>query len=832
MADMVTLVINNQTVTVPAGTLIVDAAKKVGVDIPVFCYHPKMEPVGMCRMCLVEIGRPVRDRASGEFEKNEDGTLKIRFGPKLETACTTPVAEGIEVKTDTDVAKEGRKGIVEFLLTSHPLDCPVCDKGGECPLQNLTLEHGPGESRFLPQDKKHLAKHVPLGELIYLDRERCIQCARCVRFQHDVVDDPVLNFFHRGRSLEIRTFSEPGFDSIFSGNTTDICPVGALTTADFRFGARPWEMNRVSSICTQCAVGCNLTYNIRREAKSGGRNVIKRVMPRQNEQVNEIWICDKGRMGYHFVESPRRLTQPMMRKDGKLQPVSWEEAYQLIEDKLRSENVHMVSLAGGRLANEDLFNLNQLTQSQDGKAVLYSHMAGGDLTAQIGIAAGSNFADMGAGNVILVVASDLHQEAPILWLRVKQAVERGAKLIVAGARPTRLEKYATHVLRYTYGNEAMFISGLLKDASSDEVVISAAKAFAEAENGVVIYGSDGLGLNGSEQLVKACAKLLVENGYYGKPNNGLLAVWDKPNTQGAWDMGFRPDHNLKGTIREADVLLVAAADPAGDDPVLAEAMSETDFVVVMDLFLTATAQSANIVLPVLAQPEREGSFTSSERRVQRFGMVVNPLEGPRTDFRITAQLSRQLGMISEEKSPVLVMRQIAEKTEAYKDISYSALAKVSEQWPLMGRNDLYYAGTSYENEDGLGIQLSTAADRGEELSLGSLIISELAEEISTGIRVVPVTALYDRGEMLIDSDILANRLAPQSLMMHPDLAKAQGINDGDRIKIAAAGWEIESGVILDDSLPNDVALVARSNGLPVNAPLFVQVQRLVLTPEA
>jgi NADH-quinone oxidoreductase subunit G len=189
-------------------------------------------------------------------------------------------------------------------------------------------------------------------------------------------------------------------------------------------------------------------------------------------------------------------------------------------------------------------------------------------------------------------------------------------------------------------------------------------------------------------------------------------------------------------------------------------------------------------------------------------------------------------MNSEEKSPVLVMKQIAAKTGAYQNISYSALAKVTEQWPMMGRNDLYYAGTSYENEDGLGIQLSTAADRGEELSLGTLIISEPAEEISTGVKVVPVTALYDRGEMLRDSKILANRLAPQALMMHPDLAKSQGINAGDRVKVAAAGWEIESGVILDDQLPEDVALVARSNGLPVNAPVFVQIQRLVLSPEA
>ena len=197
----------------------------------------------MCRMCLVEIGRPVIDRATGQPVLQEDGSPKIQFGGKLETACTTPVSQGMVVLGTTEKAKAGRKDILEFLLTSHPLDCPICDKGGECPLQNLTMGFGPGESRYLYDEKKHLAKHVPLGDLIFLDRERCIQCARCVRFQEMIADDPVIGFYHRGRSLEIVTFSEPGFDSYWSGNTTDICPVGALTTADFRFRARPWELS-------------------------------------------------------------------------------------------------------------------------------------------------------------------------------------------------------------------------------------------------------------------------------------------------------------------------------------------------------------------------------------------------------------------------------------------------------------------------------------------------------------------------------------------------------------------------------------------------------------
>ena len=336
MEKQVTLKIDGRSVTVPEGTLIVDAAKQLGIVIPVFCYHPKLKPAGMCRVCLVDVGRPQLDRASGAPVLNEDGTPKIVFGPKLETACTTPVSEGMVVWGATEKVMEARKEVLEFLLTSHPLDCPVCDKGGECPLQNLTMKFGPAESRFEFDEKSHNQKRVPLGELIILDRERCIHCGRCVRFQEQIVDDPVIGFYNRGRALEIRTYSDPGFDSIFSGNTTDICPVGALTTADFRFGARPWEMKDKASICTQCPVGCNITYNVRREARKDGRTVIKRVMPRQNEAVNEIWICDKGRFTYHYYESPERLTAPLIRRGDELVQTSWDEAIRYAAQQVKA----------------------------------------------------------------------------------------------------------------------------------------------------------------------------------------------------------------------------------------------------------------------------------------------------------------------------------------------------------------------------------------------------------------------------------------------------------------------------------------------------------------
>jgi NADH-quinone oxidoreductase subunit G len=518
MSKQVTLSINGVSATVPEGTTVVDAAKSVGIDIPVFCHHPKLEPVGMCRMCLVEIGRPMLDRATGQVVM-ENGQPKIQFMPKLETACTNRVSEGMVVMTTSQKAVDGQKGTVEFLLTSHPLDCPVCDKGGECPLQNLTMAFGPGKSRFIYDEKLHLAKIVPLGELIVLDRERCIQCARCIRFQDEVAGEAVLGFDDRGRNTQIVSLSTPGFDSVFSGNTTDICPVGALTTADFRFGARPWELKAQASICTQCPVGCNTTLNTRREAKSAGDIVVKRVMPRQNEEVNEIWLCDKGRFAYYYTESKKRLTKPLVRKDEKLARASWTAATNFAAEIFLKFKKDFVVLASGRLANEDLFNLKSLADTTGGKAILYSDMGGGDLTSLVGVGQGTNIGEMGKGDAILVVASDLYQEAPIWWLRIKQAADRGATLIVANPRETKLDKFAKFVIRYAYGDEVKTINDFSRKTKiSDE--------FAKAKNAIVFYGSEGLGLNGSSMLASACATLLKETEHIGKLNNGLV-IWKR-----------------------------------------------------------------------------------------------------------------------------------------------------------------------------------------------------------------------------------------------------------------------------------------------------------------
>jgi NADH-quinone oxidoreductase subunit G len=826
MANDVTLTIDGIPVTVPVGTLIVDAAKEIGIDIPVFCYHPKMEPVGMCRMCLVEVGRPAIDRSTNQPILDEAGKPTLQFGPKLETACTTPVSHGMVVIGMSEKVKDGRNDVLEFLLTSHPLDCPVCDKGGECPLQNLTMGFGPGTSRFDYDDKKHLAKHIPLGELIYLDRERCIQCGRCVRFQSDIADDPVIGFYQRGRSLEIITNSEPGFDSIFSGNTSDICPVGALTTADFRFGARPWELKSAASICNHCPVGCNLTYNTRREAKSDGKVVVKRTMPRQNESVNEIWICDKGRFGYHYAESVDRLTRPMIRKDGELVAVSWDEALDFTAQQLRTYGFNFVSLAGGRLANEDLYSLKELTDNLRGTAYLYSRMAGGDLVPKVGYTSQDGLAKVGKGTVIVVAASDLHEEAPVWWLQVRNAVKRGAKLIVANGRYTRLDDFATVSIRYHFGREAEALSSIIPGS---ENAGDSGKLISEAENLVVIYGSDGLGLEGSLELSTACASLLEKSGKAEKDNSGLLPIWQKANDQGAWDIGYRPVEHLEHVFSTADALYIAGADPAGDDPIYAAAIAESKFVIVQELFLTETAKLADVVFPAQSILEREGTFTNGMRRVQRFLPVLEKVSGARADFQITADVRQRvthsnLGMGSAGQMFMVMAAHLPD----YNDLSYAKLAETVPQRPIIGRSDLYYGGTAYDNRQGLGKQLSTSASRREKYGLPELAISDNQipdPEKNEVLLAVPITLLYDRGAVIEKTKLLNQRTPAGFILLHPATSEKKGLVDGEMAAITINGTDYPVMIKVDDSVSTSHVMVPSSLGIPLVHPSLVKVHR-------
>jgi NADH-quinone oxidoreductase subunit G len=865
MSDQVTLIIDGVEVTVPRGTLIVEAAKQIENEIPVFCYHGKLEPVGMCRMCLVEIGTPVINRETGKPELDEKGQPIVRFFPKPMTACTTPVSEGMVVKVDSEAALADRKAVLEFLLTSHPLDCPVCDKGGECPLQDLTIRHGPGHSRFDYEDKQHFPKRYPLGDLIVLDMERCIICARCVRFQEEIAHDPVLAIEQRGRKAHIVSYSNPGFDSHYSGNTTDICPVGALTTRDFRFGSRAWELTNVPSICNHCGVGCNTVLGTR-------AGTIRRVMPRQNEAVNEIWICDKGRFGHHFNGSPHRLSKPLVRRGDELVEVGWSEALSVVAQKFGAiKAAHgagaLGGIAGARLSNEDLYVFQKLFREVIGTNNL-DHRLGlaaavEDETAfTVGVGSGTDLGRVGKGTTILNLGADLDQDAPVLYLRVAgAAVKRGAHLINAGGRRTKLDAQAKTSLRYRYGTAPYLALGLLaavvkqglvnrefikartsgfaelekalQNYAPEKVskitgisaadIAAAAKAFAEAENGIIIFGLEA----GNDPALRAALEALaLVTGHAGQANNGLVAILPHANSRGAVDMGILPDRLPGYKPVEGQVglsaremlnpghnpikgLLVAGADPAAENDQVKAKLSQLEALVVVELFLTETAKLADVVLPARGAAERDGSFTNLERRVQAFDAGVPAPGQAWADWLIFTAIAGQLGADWGYASADGVMAEITQRVPLYGGMEFKKLiAPVS----LQRKTEHYiYEGMSFTADVREGIQWRTAA----EDETGPAIPLRLVEPaqpapLAGGLTLVAPRLLYDGGRLLAEAEVVAAHIHGPELLVSRQDAMKLGLKNGEAVTVSQNGTALSLPVKIDKLASEGVVLIPRN----------------------
>ena len=892
MAEEVTLTIDGQTVTVAKGTVIVEAARKIQNLIPVFCYHPKMAPVGMCRMCVVQVGTPRIDRATGQVELDADGKPLVQMMPRLQTACTTPVSQGMVVVTESEEVKHAQNGVLEALLTSHPLDCPVCDKGGECPLQNLTMGWGPAQTRFDYADKVHFEKPIPLGDLIYLDRERCILCARCVRFQDEIADDPVLGFDNRGRAWMIISKSDPPFDSKFSGNTTDICPVGALTSADFRFKARVWELQSIPTVCNHCPVGCNMTFDMR-------SNEVQRVMPRENDAVNEIWLCDRGRMGHHFISSPERLTTPLIRRNGVLEAATWDEALAVVSrqlDGIRESHGGKAigGLAGPTLANEDLFTFQRFFRETLGSPHIDCRPGTAldlpldTLGAEYGLTSGTDLMQLGRGTVVLVVGADLEEEAPVHLLRVRGIVNRGGTLITINGRRTKLDRSANHVLHHDYGTESELLAALLKplyeivppegkraalrgfnelrnalrDASAERAaeksgvkaatVQAVAQALAQAENIVIFYGRDALAAG--SHVPNALANMLTLTRKAGAPNSGLIALVPGANGRGALDMGVHPERgpgysavsqtgmNAKQMLAAAregrlKMLYIAGLDPAGLDSATVDALKQVEMLVVQELFLTETAKLADVVLPVLAVAEREGTYTNAERRVQRFRQARRPLGAQRPDWQIFQALATLLNAeavvlattLAGDKSrrqarreqaearrrtewnyasPAEILMGIAQVVPQYRSISYATLqGPTNTVWGRQPNEAYYFDGTSYENTGGIGRQVAA----GVESTTPALLTFEVRQRVTTtqeyAFKLVPAAFLYNDSTLLQASTLLQTRKVVAQAALHPLDAEKLGLQDGDLVQISSGRGSLTLPVFRTRSAPQGVVVV-------------------------
>ncbi|MFQ3632309.1 NADH-quinone oxidoreductase subunit NuoG [Roseiflexus sp.] len=909
----VTLVIDGQTVTVPAGTNIVDAARMAGIAIPVFCYHPKLKPVGMCRMCLVEVWTPKIDPATRQVVIGEDGkpVLALMMG-KLQPGCVTPVSDGMEVRTTTSKVQFAQKGQLELLLTSHPLDCPVCDKGGECPLQNLTMQFGPSTSRFDYADKIHFEKPIPLGDLIYLDRERCILCSRCVRFQDDIAGDPVLGFDHRGRAWEIISKSDPPFDSKFSGNTTDICPVGALTTADFRFKARVWELRPTPSICPHCPVGCNISLDMRHDR-------IMRVMPRENEYVNEIWICDKGRFGMRFIESPERLRQPLIRKGDTLTPATWDEAISLIAEKLSAIRTHAGSAALGGLAssdlpNEDLYLFQKLFRRVLGSPNLdFSAGAPGeseiiDIGATLGVGKGTNLSDLGAGTAVLVVGADPEEEAPLYVLRLRGIVARGGDLTVINSYPTKLDRTPARVLRPRAGAEAFVALALLKTLIEEQLIAAdfvvrrvqgldsltarlrdhsvaslcatagvaeegvraAARAFARADNGIVMYGRVALAIGAD--LIDALADLVLLTGHVGKPNNGVIPLLPGANARGALDVGVHPGAGKKRGLKAREMwtaaregrlrgMMIAGMNPVRDNPAAAEALDALEFLVVQDIFLTETAQRADVVLPTASIAGREGTFTNAERRVQRFRQARIPEYNTPAGWDVAQRIARALIAIgvksvtpdaqgdgrnaqhaSAKTTPAASLDQwdyvvagdvadeIAATVRGYADTTYESLGLTRKpQWGRQPNEAVFYDGTSYENTEGVGVQIAAEADHPNALfSLRTRALQPVDVSDDHSCILLAAPRAYDGRAWGRDSKLLPRMVTPHLILSVEDAAALE-IAPGRLVRIASETGSAVLPAQIDRNLPRGLALMPDVDGAPLSRVQTGPLTRITIT---
>ncbi|MBA3865121.1 MAG: (2Fe-2S)-binding protein, partial [Solirubrobacterales bacterium] len=432
-ARQIALTIDGREVSAVEGEMLHDAARKGDVEIPVFCYEPKLgEPVGACRMCLVEI----------------EGI------PKLQTSCSTPVREGMVVHTRTEQVKQAQSAVVEFLLVNHPLDCPVCDKGGECPLQDITQGWGPGKSRVI-DEKRHFQKPIELSPLVAIDRERCILCYRCVRFSQEVSEDAELQLLDRGDRTFVGTFDDRPYVAPFHGNITELCPVGALTSYTYRFRARPWDIEQAGSVCTLCPSQCNVSFTVRDEK-------VKRVLGRDNAEVDDGWLCDRGRYGFEMFGDEKRVDGPRL-KGGAA--ADWETAIAKAAEGLRAAGAGKVAAIVGDASNEEALMVQGLLREALGSPHVDSRPSRGagreaivrlaqpDISAQV--------RDIDNAEVILVLGTDPLHSSPIFDLRIRKAIRRnGARLAVVTERPTALDGGAEAIARFAPGQATHFTADL------------------------------------------------------------------------------------------------------------------------------------------------------------------------------------------------------------------------------------------------------------------------------------------------------------------------------------------------------------------------------------
>ncbi len=781
----VAVTINGAQVQAHPGEMLIAAADRAGVHIPRFCYHERMSSVGMCRMCLVDV-----DTGRGSM---------------LQPSCMVPVSDGMIVDTESENTRRAQEGVLELLLVNHPLDCPVCDKGGECPLQDQTMAYGPGESRFV-EEKRHYEKPIPISDLVDLDRERCILCDRCTRFADEIAGDPLIQFTERGNATQVLTFPDEPFTSYFSGNTVQICPVGALTAAPYRFKARPWDLEQVESTCTTCSLGC-------RVAVESSRNELVRYLGVDVESVNHGWLCDKGRFNYEAVNSDDRLVTPLVRdaeNSHQLLGTNWGSALALAAEAIRQAGPEGIGIIGGsRLTNEDAYVWAKLARSVIGTDNLDAQLGDGlPAEAVLGLPP-ATIADACNSDTVLIIGPDLKEELAILHLRLHVAANKGqTRVIEIGPTVTGAETYAQRSIRCLPGEAAKTLLALLE---SDDPLAS------QLLEGSVVTVLGRASLAESATPALEVAAVIRDR----LPHATFLPALPRGNVRGALDMGLapgvlpgrtsldRPTESLlnqwqtlpdkagldtTGMLQAAasgqlDTLILLGADPLRDFPdrnLAAEAFQRVKTIIAIDNFITDSVAQADIVMPSTAYGEQDGTTTNIEGRISRLSQKITSPGSTRDDWMIASELAWRLGGDLGVGSREEIWREIEQVAPSHQGITIERIC-------------------GPEAHEGIVVK---------ETSIEPTLVEPKEPPVvdGYGLRLVSGRKLWDAGTNTSHSASL-NHLAEEAILkVHPSDLQRLGVLSGATVRVISTRATETVTAVADDQILRGTAV------LPFNQP--------------
>ena len=748
MNEKVTFTVDGKQLEGKQGQLLIEACEDSGIHIPRFCWHKRLDPVGMCRMCLVEIDTP--------------------RGKALVPSCTTQVSEELIVETESDTVKKAQEGVLEFLLINHPLDCPICDKAGECPLQDQTMAYGPGESRFI-EEKRHFEKPIPISDIVLLDRERCILCARCTRFSDEISGDPLIEFIQRGNKTQVNTFPDEPFKSYFSGNTVQICPVGALTATSYRFKARPWDLKKVSSTCNCCSLGCSVELNV-------SQNKMLRILGEDNEFTNQGWLSDKGRYNFEYLHSENRLLNIHSRENEDYQTINISDAIEKIKNKIKDlDNPDIKFIIGANSTNEEYFAINKFANSlnrneflsKDKSNVYFAddHIYNGYFSEEY---TSATFEDLDNSDAIVVWAEDIKDNLPVLFLRIKKAVKNGVKLVVFGHTNTALESLADLYL----GAEIVSNNFELKTSLSN---IQELKDIIDSKKVTTIIGK-------STPLQKKDSLDTLINHLQKVSDLKVFNCFSKANTFGA----IQHIDQIKGLNEfcteyensNKNIVFTIGANPVNSSffgSKIKDILEDTDYVISLDIFKNETTELADLILPTTAFGEKEGTITNMEMRVMKQNKILPDPGSTLSEWEYLIMIAQSLGKDINYDSVNDLNSELASQftmTEALP--TFDNLNKPSNLFGILNQKEINLNIKDVDQDSPSLLMVkrlygdsSTQINSPSISMLGSERFIELSEFTLDKYGIESNVATLTQGSSSIFVNIKLNNLLPDNLVLAP-----------------------------------------------------------------